>query len=308
MAKEVFISYSRADYQKVREIKETIDLEVGIDCWMDLDGIESDQQFVDVIINAINSHDTVLFMMSEASMQSKWALDELAFAEKKHKRIVLVRLDKTEMPDNFYFLYHGKDQIEWINDGQRRKLIKNLRSWCHPETDVKPGRLSTFAIPEEALGATVMIDHGDRTTESIYSYEGGKPRKVSERIITKDNTNPKESGDNEPKVPSDSPFNAPQSRILSSKKTRLDLLEKLLSWEKFTFLVSILAVILALFQLVNYINEDDVINTESVLQENENKCPTCEGKGMVAGSTDETGTIIFKPCSNCAGTGVVSKN
>lgn len=129
MANEVFISYSRSDYQKVRKIKETIDREVGIECWMDLDGIESDQQFVDVIINAINRHDTILFMMSEASMKSNWALRELAFAEKKHKRIVLVRLDKAEMPDKFSFLYNGKDQIEWINDGQRRKLIKNLRSW-----------------------------------------------------------------------------------------------------------------------------------------------------------------------------------
>lgn len=129
MANEVFISYSRADYQKVRSIKETIGREVGIDCWMDLDGIESDQQFVEVIINAINCHDTMLFMMSEASMQSKWALDELAFAEKKQKRIVLVRLDKGEMPDNFYFSYHSKDQIDWSNKEQRNKLLSNLKKW-----------------------------------------------------------------------------------------------------------------------------------------------------------------------------------
>ena len=129
MANEVFISYSRRDYQQVRKIKEAIDHEVGINCWMDLDGIESDKQFDDVIISAINSHDTILFMMSEASMQSKWALDELAFAEKKHKRIVLVRLDKAEMPDKFSFHYHGKDQIDWSNKEQRTKLLNNLRSW-----------------------------------------------------------------------------------------------------------------------------------------------------------------------------------
>lgn len=129
MANEVFISYSRSDYQKVRKIKETIDRVVGIECWMDIEDIESDQQFVDVIINAINKHDTVLFMMSRFSMQSKWALDELAFAEKKNKRIVLVSLDKADMPDNFYFLYHGKDQIDWDNELQRNKFIKNLRDW-----------------------------------------------------------------------------------------------------------------------------------------------------------------------------------
>lgn len=160
MANEVFISYSRRDYQKVRKIKDTIDRKVGIDCWMDLDGIESDQQFVDVIINAINKYDTVLFMMSEASMQSKWALDELAFAEKKHKRIVLVRLDKAEMPDNFYFLYHGKDQIEWGNREQQTKLMNNIRSWF-PKTPIKEEKLSPIGGEGEEKGV-------QKLTKSFY--------------------------------------------------------------------------------------------------------------------------------------------
>ena len=129
MANEVFISYSRSDYSKVKDIKDAIDREVGIDCWMDLEGIESDKQFVDVIINAINRNDTMLFMMSKDSMKSKWALRELAFAENKEKRIVLVRLDNAKMPDKFSFLYGGKDQITWSNSLQRNKLIQNLSNW-----------------------------------------------------------------------------------------------------------------------------------------------------------------------------------
>lgn len=241
MANEVFISYSRSDYQKVRKIKETIDGEVGIDCWMDLDGIESDKQFLDVIIHAINNHDTVLFMMSKESMRSKWALDELAFAEKKHKRIVLVRLDKAEMPDKFYFLYHGKDQIEWINVGQRRKLIKNLRSWCQPDEDDRPARLSTFAIPEGARGATVMIDLGDTTTESIYTYEGGKAKKVSERKI---NTIPAVEDDDEPVVSSSSPFITDKQPTQPPKTPDLKSLinRKYFKWIYGTVLLSILAI------------------------------------------------------------------
>ena len=37
----VFISYSRKDLELVKKIKAEIDRLVGIDCWMDLDGIES---------------------------------------------------------------------------------------------------------------------------------------------------------------------------------------------------------------------------------------------------------------------------
>jgi hypothetical protein len=42
---DVFISYSRKDLELVKEIKAEIDCLVGIDCWMDLDVIESDKQF-----------------------------------------------------------------------------------------------------------------------------------------------------------------------------------------------------------------------------------------------------------------------
>ena len=54
MANEVFISYSRSDFEKVSAIKKMIEEETGIDCWMDLEGIESDEDnFKRVIIKAI---------------------------------------------------------------------------------------------------------------------------------------------------------------------------------------------------------------------------------------------------------------
>lgn len=126
---DVFISYSRKDLELVKDIKKEIDRLVGIDCWMDLDGIESGEQFEDVIINAICKCDTILFMMSANSMQSEWALDELDFAKHEKKRIVLVSIDKSEMAGKFYFRYHKYDTITWNNQPQREKLIRNLKSW-----------------------------------------------------------------------------------------------------------------------------------------------------------------------------------
>ena len=126
---DVFISYSRKDLELVKEIKAEIDRLVGIDCWMDLDGIESGEQFEDVIINVICKCDTILFMMSANSMQSEWALDELDFAKHEKKRIVLVSIDNTEMSCKFYFRYHKYDTITWSNEPQREKLIRNLKEW-----------------------------------------------------------------------------------------------------------------------------------------------------------------------------------
>ena len=126
---DVFISYSRKDLELVKKIKTEIDHLVGVDCWMDLNGIESGEQFEDVIINAICKCDTILFMMSVNSMQSEWALDELDFAKHEKKRIVLVSIDNAEMSGKFYFRYHKYDTITWSNQPQREKLIRDLKSW-----------------------------------------------------------------------------------------------------------------------------------------------------------------------------------
>ena len=144
MAKEVFISYSRIDYAKVIEIKRHLDKELGIDCWMDLDGIESGDQFKNVIISAINCHHILLFMMTANSMKSPWALKELNFAEKKKKRIVLIDIDHSPMTDEFIFDYGSKDNIDWSIPMQRNKLIKDLKSWLDINgNDVPPYDTST---------------------------------------------------------------------------------------------------------------------------------------------------------------------
>ena len=133
MDKEVFISYSRKDFEKVRTIKNELDTALGIDCWFDLDGIESGDQFEQKIIAAINSHQVFLFMLSSNSMQSEWALDELDFAKRKNKRIVLIYIESCTMTDQFYFRYHKYDTIEWNNALQHDKLIRDLRLWLNDD-------------------------------------------------------------------------------------------------------------------------------------------------------------------------------
>ena len=135
MANEVFISYSRRNYGQVYKIKEEIDRKVGIDCWMDIDGIESGEQFLKVIASAINRHDTFLFMLSKESMQSEYALGELGLAKKNKKRVILVNIDSSEMIDEFYMMYHKYDNILWSDPLQHDKLLRNLKSWFHKEKE-----------------------------------------------------------------------------------------------------------------------------------------------------------------------------
>ncbi len=153
MAKEIFISYSRKDFDKVKAIKDEIDRELGIDCWMDLDGIESGEQFEDVIISAIIAHDTMLFMLSPNSMESEYALDELNFAKRKGKRIVLLFVEPCQMTDKFCFKYSKYDTIEWNDPLQHDKLMGNLHKWFPNSTR----RENT--IPESAEEGSVEAQY-----------------------------------------------------------------------------------------------------------------------------------------------------
>ena len=67
----IFISYKRADKDKVLMIKDQIESALGEKCWIDLDGIESDAQFMNVIINAIRECRVLLFMYSKNHVEIK---------------------------------------------------------------------------------------------------------------------------------------------------------------------------------------------------------------------------------------------
>lgn len=61
----IFISYKCQDEDNVFHIDEKIKHETGVDYWIDSEGIESGDQFQNVIIDAIDKVDVVVFMLSK---------------------------------------------------------------------------------------------------------------------------------------------------------------------------------------------------------------------------------------------------
>lgn len=137
----IFISYKRADKEKVFTIKEEIESALGERCWIDIDGIESDAQFKNVIISAINDCEIVLFMYSKThskivDFEKDWTVRELNFASKKNKRIVFINLDGSTLTDSFEFDYGIKQQLDARNQNNIRRLITDLRSWLRIDDSV----------------------------------------------------------------------------------------------------------------------------------------------------------------------------
>lgn len=126
---DVFISYCRQDQALVVPFVERINKEVGARCWIDLKGIESGEEFENVIMKGIEESQVVLFMLSDASLKSPWTKREVYYAESENKRIVPVLIDGDKLRGWFKFHFGNVDYIDVRSAEHQEKLISNLKSW-----------------------------------------------------------------------------------------------------------------------------------------------------------------------------------
>ena len=145
MAKDVFISYSRKDLQQVIEIRDELKEVSRIDSWIDLKGIESGEQFVNVIVKAIDEAKVVLFMISESSMLSEYTKKEVMYAKNIGKKVVPIVLDYSCLSGWFLFEFGIVDYVDIHDSLQKQKFHENLCSWLGM-TDNDEGPIDFFDV------------------------------------------------------------------------------------------------------------------------------------------------------------------
>ena len=129
---DVFISYSRKNIDAVLPVKEEIERTLGLRCWMDLSNIPSgSDDFVDNVIQGIEqARVAFLFILSNESQSSEYAIKEIGFANKfANKRVILIRFNDDGMTKDFFFHYQNADIIDWRVPEQKAKLFRDLRKW-----------------------------------------------------------------------------------------------------------------------------------------------------------------------------------
>lgn len=150
-SREVFISYSRYDIDVVKGIKSVIEDNCGVKCWMDLNSIESgSSKFTQDIIDGIDDCNVFLFMLSEKSQESEYALLELNYAKNEGKHVVLVNVNNCKLIKTFKFLYGLTDRIAWTNQAQRDKLLRDIRRWGQPGKEAKEEVVADVPQTKEA--------------------------------------------------------------------------------------------------------------------------------------------------------------
>ncbi len=139
MKNDIFISYCRKNLQEVISIRDDIKEQLGVSSWIDLKGIESGEQFANIIINAIDECKVVLFMISEASMQSDYTKKEVMYARNVGKKVVPVVLDGSKLSGWFLFEFGLVDAIDIRDSMQKQKFYDNIRGWLGlADTDEGP--------------------------------------------------------------------------------------------------------------------------------------------------------------------------
>lgn len=173
---DIFVSYSRADVEIVTKIVNDIHAQTNAKCWIDWKGVESGDEFVDVIINAIDSVDTVLFMLSESAMKSAYVKKEIDYARNTGKKIIPIVLDGGKLRGWFLFQFGNVNYTDINKPLERNQLFDNLKKWYGESKDGKTQKVESNVIsilqPVSAPAKTYKV--GD------YYNENGKEGVVFE--------------------------------------------------------------------------------------------------------------------------------
>lgn len=126
MKHRVFISYARKDSKKVDSIRAVLEKH-SIDYWIDLEGIFSGDNYKEVIVDAIDNADAVIFVSSANSNESMNVIRELGYAVKQRKIIVPILLDDTQYAKSIRLDLADIDQINFADASIfEQKLIASL--------------------------------------------------------------------------------------------------------------------------------------------------------------------------------------
>ena len=110
MSKQIFISHSSKDTDRALSLCHSLE-ERGYSCWIDARDIKAGKSYAKTIMEAINECIVFIFLYSRDSNKSKHVVNEIDRAFNADKVIITLRLDDTQMEEEFDYYLCRK---QWI--------------------------------------------------------------------------------------------------------------------------------------------------------------------------------------------------
>ena len=114
---DVFISYSRKDYDAVKQFCSLLQHH-NISYWIDKEKIDA-ELFKAKIIEGIDSSRIFLFFSSVSANRSQWTEKEIGYADKKKMTIIPVKLDNSAFSSNV--------QLDLVNRNSYNFTVKDKK-------------------------------------------------------------------------------------------------------------------------------------------------------------------------------------
>ena len=138
MYKPIFVSYSRRDRNRVIPFVKELEKKIGENrIWIDWTGIESGDDFKDRIMSAIDCSEIVLFMLSDNSLQSEYAKQEIEYAHNTNKKVIPVVLDGKPLRGWFLFDFGRINYTDISDQKQVKQLEETLKKAVHSAVNTK---------------------------------------------------------------------------------------------------------------------------------------------------------------------------
>lgn len=179
MKYDFFISYSRKDSAIVNEFSRHI-TDAGYSVWMDVDGIESGDEFKRKIASAIRDSKAFLFFSSAASNKSEWIVKEVNYAITKKKHIIPIKLDDADYNESVDFDLCAVDFIQCADTCDIKdavgKLLRSLKS--------RIGVVSQRKVVESEEPVGIIEGNGNIPPGNFWDFFSSSTFKVGFRYLT----------------------------------------------------------------------------------------------------------------------------
>lgn len=122
-----YISYSRQDIKIANEITDLL-RHHGFKAYVDANEIMGGGNFAEQLARQLNASNIVIYIVSEASLNSQWCRREIEYAKNKGKRIIPIVLNESLLYEETFTssVVSSLSAIVWSTNG-KRKLIDTLR-------------------------------------------------------------------------------------------------------------------------------------------------------------------------------------
>lgn len=144
--KTAYISYSRRDRIIANKVASVLP-QYGYRAFIDIDELSGGSTFAEQLIKRLNASDIVIYIVSEASLNSQWCRREIDYAANKGKTIIPIAVSQDALDEALYksSIISSLPALVWNLDGEyilstllQRQFDKNHSQDIDPSPSIAP--------------------------------------------------------------------------------------------------------------------------------------------------------------------------